>query len=260
MTADLSTRIHVSNANVAQPIQTSIPAAPSKGLVARALGVIFAPRATYAAVAAKPRVLGALLVVLVIVVGATSLFLSTEVGKNAYVDQALSFMEGSGRQVNDQQMAGIERMAPYAAYFTGAAQLVFIPFVAIIIAGLALALFNAILGGDATFKQTFAVVVHSYFIVALGTLFSMPLFYMRESMASPTSLSIFFPMVDEGSFLGRLAGSVDLIRIWWIVSLSIGLGVLYKRKTGTIAWSLLILYLVIVLIIAGVRTALSSGA
>jgi hypothetical protein len=250
----------VSDATVATPSQTSIPAASAKGLVARAVGVIFTPRATYSDIAARPRVVGALLTVLVIVIGATGWFLSTSVGQNAYIDQALSSMEGFGRQANDQQMAGIERMAPYAAYVTSAAQLVFVPLVAAIIAGLALALFNAILGGDASFKQVFAVVVHSYFIVALSTLFSMPLFYMRESMASATSLSVFFPMIDEATFVGRLMGSIDLFRIWWIVSLSIGFGVLYKRRTATIAWSLLGLYFVIVLIFAGVRTALSGGA
>lgn len=250
----------MSDATVATPSQTSIPAASAKGLVARAVGVIFTPRATYSDIAARPRVVGALLTVLVIVIGATGWFLSTPVGQNAYIDQALSSMEGFGRQANDQQMAGIERMAPYAAYVTSAAQLVFVPLVAAIIAGLALALFNAILGGDASFKQVFAVVVHSYFIVALSTLFSMPLFYMRESMASATSLSVFFPMIDEATFVGRLMGSIDLFRIWWIVSLSIGFGVLYKRRTATIAWSLLGLYFVIVLIFAGVRTALSGGA
>jgi Yip1 domain len=249
----------VAEANVAQPIQTSIPAVPSKGLGARAFGVFFSPRATYAAIAQRPRVFGALVAVIVIAVGATSAFLSTEVGQNAYIDQALSSMEGFGRQVNDQQMNGLERMAPYAAYITGGAQLVVIPIFALIISGLALALFNAILGGEASFKQTFAVVVHSYFIIALGAIFSAPLYYLRESMASPTSLSIFFPMVDEATFFGQLMGSIDLFRIWWIVSLSIGLGVLYKRRTGAIAWSLLGLYLIVVLIFAGVRTALSGA-
>jgi uncharacterized membrane protein len=126
----------VSEANVAQPIQTSIPTVPSKGLGARAFGVFFSPRATYAAIAARPQALGALLSVVVIVSGATAMFLSTEVGQNAYIDQALSSMEGFGRQVNDQQMNGIERMAPYAAYITGGAQLVFIPIVAVIISPL----------------------------------------------------------------------------------------------------------------------------
>lgn len=251
------------DANLAQSIPatpgSTAAAAPSKGLVSRALGVFFSPRATYTGLAARPKVLGALITVLVIVVTATSVFLATEVGKNAYIDQALSSIEGFGRQVNDQQMAGIERMAQYAPYITGVAQLVFVPLGAVVIAGLALAIFNAILGGDATLKQTLAIVVHSYFIIALGALFSMPLFYARESMASPTSLNIFFPMIDDATFAGRLLGSIDLFRIWWIVSLSIGFGVLYKRRTASIAWSLLAVYLIIVLIFAGVRTVLSGA-
>lgn len=239
--------------------QTTVPGAAQKGLMARAVGVLFSPRATYAAVAARPRALGALVAVIVIVASATSAFLATEVGKNAYIDQALSSMEGFGVTVTDQMMTGIERQAQYAPYVTTAAQVILVPLVALIVAGLSLAVFNAILGGDATFKQAFSVVAHSYFIVALGAVFSLPLFYMRQSMASATSFSIFFPMVDEATFLGRLMGSIDLFRIWWIVSLSIGLGVLYKRKTGPIAWTLLGLYLILVLIFAGVRTALSGA-
>jgi hypothetical protein len=103
----------VSEAN-AQPIQTTaqttVPAEASKGLVARAFGVVFSPRATYAAVAARPRALGALVAVIVIVGAATSAFLATEVGKNAYIDQALSSIEGFG-VVTDQMMTGIERRA-----------------------------------------------------------------------------------------------------------------------------------------------------
>jgi hypothetical protein len=249
----------VSEANVAQPIQTTLSAAPSKGLAARALGVLFSPRATYAEVVARPRALGALVAVIVIVAAATSAFLMTEVGKNAYIDQALDSMEGFGMTVTDQVMTRIETQAQYAPYITTAAQVVVVPLVAVIVAALALAIFNAILGGDGSFKQTFAVVAHSYFVVALGAVFSMPLFYVNKSMASPTSLSVFFKMIDEATFLGRLMGSIDLFRIWWIVSLSIGLGVLYKRKTGPIAWSLLGLYIILVLIIAGVRTALSGA-
>lgn len=249
----------MSEVNVAQPIQTTLSAAPSKGLAARALGVLFSPRATYAEVVARPRALGALVAVIVIVAAATSAFLMTEVGKNAYIDQALDSMEGFGMTVTDQVMTGIERQSQYAPYITTAAQVVFVPLVAVIVAALALAVFNAILGGDGSFKQTFAIVAHSYFVVALGAVFSMPLFYVNKSMASPTSLSVFFKMIDEATFLGRLMGSIDLFRIWWIVSLSIGLGVLYKRKTGPIAWSLLGLYLILVLIIAGVRTALSGA-
>jgi hypothetical protein len=221
--------------------------------------VFFSPRATYGEIVARPRALGALVAVIVIVAAATSAFLMTEVGKNAYVDQALNSMEGFGVTVTDQMMTRLETQAQYAPYITTAAQVVFLPVGAIVVAALALAIFNAILGGEGTFKQNFAIVAHSYFIVALGAVFSMPLFYINQSMASPTSLAVFFKMIDEATFLGRLMGSIDLFRIWWIVSLSIGLGVLYKRRTGPIAWSLLGLYVILVLIIAGVRTALSGA-
>jgi hypothetical protein len=228
-------------------------------LFGRAIGVIFSPRATYADVAARPRALGALVTVLVIVAAATAAFLSTDVGKNAYIDSALNTIEGFGTPVNDQMMERIEAQAPYSAYVTVAAQIVLIPLLAAVIAGLSLAVFNAILGADATFKQAFSIVAHSYFLIALQTVFSMPLNYLRESLSSATSLAIFFPMLDDASFPGRLMGSIDLFRIWWIVSLAIGFGVLYKRRTGPIAVSLLAVYIIIVLVIAGVRTALSGA-
>ena len=57
----------------------------------------------------------------------------------------------------------------------------------------------------------------------------------------------------------RLLGSIDLIYVWWMVSLAIGLGVLYRRRTGPIATTLLILYASIGAIIAAIKTA-TSGA
>jgi Yip1-like protein len=245
----------VSAPTAAHPAETAL----SKGLVARIVGVIFSPRATYAAVVARPRVLGVLVVVLVLVGAATTIFMSTEVGKNAYIDQAVTAIEGFGAPVTDQMMERIEAQAAYAPYITMASQVVFVPVLAAIFAGLSLAVFNAILGMDATFKQAFAVVVHSYMVIAFQTIFSLPLNYLRESLSSATSLAIFFPMIDDANFLGRLMGSIDLFRIWWLVSLAIGFGVLYKRRTGPIAWALLAGYLLLVLIFAGVRTALSGA-
>jgi hypothetical protein len=49
-----------------------------------------------------------------------------------------------------------------------------------------------------------------------------------------------------------------LYLIWWLVSLAIGLGVLYRRRTGPIATTLLVIYATIGLIIAAIKTA-SSG-
>ena len=232
---------------------------PAKGLLARAFGVIFSPRSTYADVAAHPRILGALLAVVVIIAAANFWFLSTEVGQHAMVDQQLSTMESFGVKVTDDVVANMERRAPQGAYFSLAGIVVFVPLVMAIIAGLALAVFNAIMGGDASFKQVYAVVVHSGFLAALQVLFVTPLNYVRESMSSATSLAVFLPMVDDTSFLGLLFGSIDFFRIWSTLSLAIGLAVLYKKRTAPVAWSLLALYAIIVLSVAAVRAAFSGA-
>ena len=128
-----------------------------------------------------------------------------------------------------------------------------------VVAGLVLGVFNAVLGGDATFKQVYAIVVHSGFLMALQQLFVLPLNYARQSMSSPTNLAVFFPFLDETSFPAMLLGGIDLFFIWLIVNLSIGIGVLYKRRTAPIALTLLGIYVSVVLVIAGVRSALSGA-
>ena len=73
------------------------------------------------------------------------------------------------------------------------------------------------------------------------------------------SLAVFLPFLDDTSFLARMLGSIDLIFIWWMLSLSIGLGVLYRKRTGPIAITLLAVYVAIGVIIAAIKTA-STGA
>jgi hypothetical protein len=239
--------------------ETIAPAPPAKSLAARIVGVIFSPRDTYAEVAARPRALGALVFV-ILVMGITAfVFLSTEVGQNALIDQQVRFMESFGQRIPDQVFAQMEASAGRARYFGALGILVSVPLLSALFAGLALAIFNAVLGGDATFKQAFAIVAYSQIISALAQLFLTPLNYARESMSSAANLAIFLPMLDEGGFAARFLGIIDLFRIWWIVSLAIGLAVLYKRRTAPIAWAFLGAYAAIALVVAGVMIALSAG-
>ena len=70
--------------------------------------------------------------------------------------------------------------------------------------------------------------------------FVTPLNYMRESMSSATNLSVFLPMLDESSFVAKLLGTIDLFLVWWVFILAIGLSVLYRRKTSSIATGLFV--------------------
>jgi hypothetical protein len=90
-------------------------------------------------------------------------------------------------------------------------------------------------------------------------LVTLPLNYLRESLSSATNLGVFVPFLEETSFAARLLGAIDLVVIWWMLNLAIGLGVLYKRRTGPVAVGLLVTYLVIALVIAVVRSAFSGS-
>jgi len=67
------------------------------------------------------------------------------------------------------------------------------------------------------------------------------------------------PFLEDTSFVARFLGSIDLFYVWWMVSLSIGLGVLYRRRTTPIATSVIVVYVVIALVIAAARSALAGA-
>jgi hypothetical protein len=237
-------------------------AAP-KGLLARAVGVIVSPAETYADIAAHPRALAALVLVFVATSLVMGLFLSTDTGRNAALDRNLSMMDTFGSRLSEAQMRQVsqsfEARAAYAPLYAVGGILVGLPLTVAAVASLGMLVFNVGLGGEATFTQLFAIVAYSRIISILQTLFVTPLNYARESLSSATSLLVFFPMVDDAGFFGRLLGWIDLFGIWWIASLAIGLGVLYKRGSWPIAAVILALYVLLALAAAGVMVAFSGA-
>jgi Yip1 domain len=238
------------------PVEGAAQAAP-KSLVSRLIGVIVAPKATFQSVVANPSwfgMLALLCVAMAILVGG---FLLTKVGQQAWLDSATT-SSFSGR-VTDQQYEAMAKIAPYVGYIAVVQMLIGIPIICLITAGILFAVFNAAMGGTATFKQLYAVVVHSSAISLLGQCYTVPMNYLRGTMSSASTLGVLLPMVDDTSLVGRLLGMIDLFLIWWLVVLAIGLGVLYRRKTSPIAWSLLSVYAVIAVIIAVIRSRMGGA-
>lgn len=231
------------------------------GLAARFFGIITSPRDTYVAVAPAPRWLGMALVVVLITMGSQMWFQSTDVGRQASLDEAVRRVESFGVKVSDQMYEGMRKSIMEPSAVNRAISIVSMvaipPVIWAILAGVLFLIFGVFTGGTATFKQLFTVVVHSGVVSAVGTVFVTPLNYFRQTMSSATNLGVFLPFLPEGSFLARLAGMVDLFLIWWVVVLSIGVAVTYKKKTGSVAMVLFGIYAVIALGIAAFMAARS---
>lgn len=232
----------------------------SDNLASRLIGVIFSPQATFTRIVARPRWLGALVLLTVVTAGLTFAFLTTEVGQTAMLDQQVRQTEAFGGQITEQQYTQMERMQPMMRYFVAGSQVVMIPVITMVLSGILLAVFNALLGGSASFRQTAAVVTHAGAVSLLQQLFIAPLNYARESMASATNLGVFVPFLDESSVVARFLGAIDLFLVWWLLVLAMGIAVLHRRRTAPIFWSFMGIYVVIALVIALVMRGASGGA
>jgi hypothetical protein len=196
----------------------------------------------------------AMLAVVLLIVGvAQGLFLSSEVGQQSVLDQQVRAMESFGINITDQMYDRMEQGMKRAAITGPISQAIFFPIIIAIEAGIFLVIFSLLMGGTATYKHVYAIVTHSAVIVAAQQVFSMGLSYISGKTAS-ANLGIFVPMLDEKNVVTLFLGSIDLFLVWATISLAIGLGVLYKRRTGPIATVLLGLYVVIALVVAFFRS------
>lgn len=230
-------------------LETGAASAP-KNLLARFAGIITSPRATYESVVAHPKWLGMLVLTTLITAVCTTLPMTTEAGKDAALEQQVRQMESMGFTVNDEMYSRLQKQMAIAPYTTAGGVIVASPIMAILFAGILFAIFNAAMGGNATFKQVFTVFVHASAITTLGQLFTGPFNYFRGAMTSATNLAVVLPMLPDGSFVAKLAGMIDLFAIWWVLVLSMGLAVLYRRKTQSIAITLFSIYAVIAVAVA----------
>ena len=218
---------------------------PSPGLLARLLGVLVSPRATFAAIVDRPRPLAALLVVC-LGAGVPGTWLSsTELGQQLLLEQQVAGMESLGVTVTDEMYAEMERGFENAAYFGLVGPFVAFPIIMFVIAGLVWTACYVILGAHAPFKAMYAVVAHVGIVGVLQQFFAVPLNYARGVMSTPTTLAALLPMLEEGSFIHRTLGLVELFTVWQLFLLAVGTGVLFKRRTGPIATTFYSLYAVI---------------
>lgn len=232
-------------------------AAPPLTLLQRVIGVVVSPGETMARIAAAPRWLDVLALTTILVAIGFSVFLASNVGKAAYVDQAVASIESWGRTVTPEMYAVVQRQAGFMAYIQGATILFFGPLMCALIAGILFGAFT-VLGGEAKYRQVLAVVAHAGVINLLQTAFTLPVNYQRQSMASATNLAVFFPNLAEGTFLASVMGFIDLFWIWYLVVLAIGLAAVYRRKWTSVAGGLFVVYVLIGLAVAAVKAALGG--
>ncbi len=219
----------------------------------RITGVLVRPRSTMTALVASPAFLVCWVVILLTLLASAAAFLSTEVGRQALVDERVRLVEAFGGQVDDAAYEMLQASPPVAMYFTSGGRLLLSPPATLLVA-LGVMLMARVDGATPGYTAALAVTVHASVVLALQQLVSTPLLYARESLASPTSLTTVLPVFDDGSLAARIFGVVDVFGLWWTWLLATGVAAMTARPAHRYLWRFLAVYAGLAIIVAVVMT------
>ena len=232
-------------------------------LAARVYGVIRRPRVTFSTMVQRPSWVPVLTATTAVTFLCGIAFLRTDVGQQALVDQWERTSTAFGQTVDDEAYAQMEltaRSGGFEVAYAAATALASGPALVFVVSALLFVLLKRRdrPGSQPSFVQVLAVASYASVVLALRQIVATPIDYLREAIASPTTLVQFFSMLDEASPLARFLGIMDLFVLWWIVVLAIGVSVLYQRSTRSLALVFTGAYVVLALL-AALAMAVSGG-
>ena len=136
------------------------------------------------------------------------------------------------------------------ARYTGPiATMIVTPLIMLLSAGILHVMFGLVGGGNGTYKQVYAISAHAAIISALQLVFT-TIVTLAAGRAAGANLAVFMPTLEDTTFAYKFLSYIDLFYVWSTFITAVGLGVLYKRRTGPIAMVLFGIYFVIAAIIA----------
>ena len=220
-------------------------------MIRRIVGVVLRPRATLAAVIRQPTWLATWLLILTVWAICGAWLLSTDIGRQALVDERVRGVETFGGRVTDSEYEALLADPPLWVYFTSGGRLLLTPQVTLLIA---VALWGVARRERAavTLSQALAIAVHASVLLVVGQLIATPIHYVRESLTSPLNLAAILPLMQEGTLPARFFGTLDLFAIWFGCVLAIGLSVATARPTARYLVPLAGLYAVFAALMAAI--------
>jgi hypothetical protein len=219
------------------------------GLAGRMLRVFFAPSETFEAVGRRASWLDWFAPVLVVALLGTAAVQATLPlilqAQAAAVQEQLKNLPAEQRQQAAAQVAAVGRIST----------LVMVPIMgfAVLFAagGILLLVANQILDGQAEYRQMLAVWAYSSLVGVVALLVRFPLMLAKQTAVVHTGLGILLSEEMLKTFLGRVVAGVDLFTLWQACLVAVGLGVLAGTSTRRAMVPVLLLWVILVLVQAG---------
>lgn len=218
-------------------------------LLRRVLGIFTSPRAVFASLRERPRILGALLIVVGVSLAATLLILDV-----IAQDQAAAIESRPGMTAEQ-----IEAAMKVARVSIPVAAVVMNLVMGLLIAGLYLFLANILLGGSTTYRKMLAAVFHISLVSIPSAIVRVPLILAKGTAQVSLGPAALLPTEGDKGFLYHLLSQFDLFNLWMIGLSIIGVSVVAGVPMKKSAVALCVMWAVLFLIFAPISAKMNPG-
>jgi hypothetical protein len=209
---------------------------PAGSFLSRLLGVFISPGETFADIARKP---GFIAPIITIIVASCTLAdtLYVKVGTEVLTRLSLERSSFAARMTPEQIDKAVSQSGGHLVrtlIITDVSVLIVTPLIFLILAGLGMMIVNALLGGEVKFKTLFSVASYANIPSIVGVLLALPLIFfggtdnLDPQNPIPVNLAFFLNYKEVPKPLFALAGSVDIVAIWILILLGLGM----SKATG----------------------------
>jgi hypothetical protein len=204
------------------------PEAPALSFPERLMGVFISPGETFADVARKPGFWAPLIAVVIgsIAVVETMLW---KIGAERIARMSIEQSSRGSSMTPEQIDQAVSQSAKFIGISMHVAGFLFPPIILLIIAGVGILIVNVIFGGQVGFKTVFSLVCYADLISLLGVLMAVAMMFFGDpehfnsANAVPSNVGFFLNPHDVSKPLYSLASSADILTIWLLLLLGLGL-------------------------------------
>lgn len=229
------------------PLQS---APPKPNSFRRMVGVFGAPVVTMLDIARRPDFLVALIVLIVISIGANIVAMPRLDVESEIRDQLTE--RGLTEEQIEKQLDMVTRINKVATPLTA----IFVPLIILAIAGILLLAFK-VFGGEGTFKQALGITTYSWFPLLLKGVITVALLLTRTSVTPSQMTTLlksnlgFLASADDAPALFAFLSSLDVFVFWTLFLLIVGFAESSRFTRGKAAAMIISLWGIAVLARAG---------
>jgi hypothetical protein len=211
-----------------EALSASEPEPKGMNPISRMFGVLFEPGKTFEDIAAKPNFLVPLFLAIVLGCVTTALF-TQHVGWERMMRQQFEMSAQTQQMAPEQKEQAIQTYSRLGPLFGYGGSIIGIPLTFLVMAGIYLGMAKGIMSAPITFKQAFAAVSYGWIPNIIAAILTIVVMFLKSPddfrLENPLvfNAGAFMDPVSSNKFVLSLASSFDLLWMWSLFLMAIGL-------------------------------------